>query len=83
MNMLWHPDQGDVLWLDEAASVQFAGGNALALRVIRVRDDITTYEGWVWIDGYALNSAGRAVERRQVFVQRAGLHRPGSPGPAR
>jgi len=75
MSKDWMPDQGEVLWLDANASVQFAGRNALALRVIRVREDLTTDHGWVGIDGYALNSAGDAVERRQVFVRRAGLSR--------
>lgn len=44
----------------------------MLFRVIRVHD-WSTYEGWVWLDGYQLNAAGDAVERRSIFVQRAGL----------
>jgi hypothetical protein len=44
----------------------------MMFRVIRVHD-WPTYEGWVWLDGYQLNAAGDAVERRSIFVQRAGL----------
>jgi len=42
-------------------------------RVIRVHD-WSTYEGWAWLDGYELDSAGDAVERRSIFVQVSGLH---------
>lgn len=72
------PALGDVLWLGAEASVQFAGRNALALRVIRVHER-TTYDGWVWIDGYALDHRGEAIERREVFVRVAGL-RPATTG---
>jgi hypothetical protein len=44
----------------------------LLFRVIRVHD-WPTYSGWVWLDGYELNGAGDAVERRSIFVQLAGL----------
>jgi hypothetical protein len=53
-----------------AASVQFA--EPLLFRVIRVHD-WPTYDGWVWLDGYQLNAAGEAVERRSIFVQVKGL----------
>jgi hypothetical protein len=43
-------------------------------RVIRVHD-WSTYDGWAWLDGYELNSAGEAVERRSIFVQVGGLQR--------
>jgi hypothetical protein len=44
----------------------------MLFRVIRVHD-WPTYEGWIWLDGYELNSAGDAVERRSIFVQVNGL----------
>ena len=64
------PRSGDVLHLTRAASVQFA--EPILFRVIRVHD-WPTYYGWVWLDGYELNSAGDAVERRSIFVQLSGL----------
>jgi len=53
-------------------------------RVIRVHD-WQTADGWAWLDGYQLDSAGDAVERRSIFVQLVGLQPPGvsgSPGMA-
>jgi hypothetical protein len=44
----------------------------MLFRVIRVHD-WPTYEGWIWLDGYELNTAGDAVERRSIFVQVGGL----------
>jgi hypothetical protein len=64
------PQAGDILHVTREASVQFL--RPMMFRVIRVHD-WPTYEGWVWLDGYQLNSAGDAVERRSIFVQRAGL----------
>jgi hypothetical protein len=64
------PRSGDVIHVTKAASVQFAA--PMLFRVIRVHD-WPTYEGWVWLDGYELNSAGDAVERRSIFVQVSGL----------
>ncbi|MEV4212533.1 hypothetical protein [Micromonospora sp. NPDC049662] len=76
------PRSGDVLGIGREASVQFAGASAIVLRVIRVHD-WATYDGWLWLDGYVLDRAGTAVERRTVFVQRAGLRPlvPSSPRP--
>jgi hypothetical protein len=54
------------------ASVQFAAGRGFLFRVIRVHD-WSTYHGWVWLDGYELDSSGDAVERRSIFVQLDGL----------
>ncbi|GIF11631.1 hypothetical protein FHX34_102143 [Actinoplanes teichomyceticus] len=63
---------GDVIHVTRAASVQFAT-HPILFRVIRVLN-WTTYEGWVWLDGYELNAAtGDAVDRRTIFVQPAGL----------
>lgn len=64
------PKSGDVLRVTRAASVQFA--EPLLFRVIRVHD-WSTYDGWAWLDGYQLNNAGDAVERRSIFVQLKGL----------
>nr|WP_245730743.1 hypothetical protein [Micromonospora pallida] len=62
---------GDVLHLTRAASVQFH--RPIMFRLIRVKDDWTTFDGWVWLDGYELDKKGNAVARRSVFVQWAGL----------
>ena len=64
------PRSGDVIHVTKAASVQFAA--PMLFRVIRVHD-CPTYEGWIWLDGYELNPAGDAVERRSIFVQVSGL----------
>lgn len=66
------PSPGDVLYVGRAASVQFSGDSAIRFRVIRV-DPATTYEGWMWLDGYQLGPRGDAVERRRIFVQHDGL----------
>ncbi|MGI5212531.1 hypothetical protein [Plantactinospora sp. CA-290183] len=64
------PRSGDVLHVTRTASVQFA--EPIFFRVIRVHD-WPTYYGWIWLDGYELDSAGDAVERRSIFVQLSGL----------
>ncbi|GGM50834.1 hypothetical protein GCM10011608_39680 [Micromonospora sonchi] len=64
------PRSGDVLHVTRAASVQFR--RPILFRVIRVLDR-PTYDGWLWLEGYELNAAGDAVNRRSIFVQRAGL----------
>jgi hypothetical protein len=69
------PRSGDVIHVTKAASVQFA--SPMLFRVIRVHD-WPTYEGWVWLDGYELNSSGDAVERRSIFVQVGGLREVGT-----
>ncbi|WP_341483433.1 hypothetical protein [Micromonospora cathayae] len=61
---------GDLLYVTQAASVQFT--RPVAFRLIRVLDR-PTYDGWVWLDGYQLDTAGDAVARRSIFVQPAGL----------
>jgi hypothetical protein len=66
------PRAGDVLRVTRAASVQFL--EPILFRVIRVHDR-PTYDGWAWLDGYQLNGAGDAVERRSIFVQLDGLRR--------
>ncbi|GIJ30512.1 hypothetical protein Vqi01_56740 [Micromonospora qiuiae] len=53
--------------------MQFNGPRALWLRVSSVSDR-PTYDGWVWLTGYAVNpNTGEAFERREVFAQIAGL----------
>jgi hypothetical protein len=64
------PQCGDVLVVDRQASVQFL--RPMLFRVIRVLD-WPTYDGWMWLEGYQLNAAGDAVERREIWVQPAGL----------
>jgi hypothetical protein len=64
------PRTGDVLRVTKTASVQFV--QPMLFRVIRVHD-WQTYDGWAWLDGYQLNAAGDAVERRSIFVQLQGL----------
>ena len=64
------PRAGDIVHITRDASVQFL--KPMMFRVIRVHD-WPTYDGWMWLDGYQLNSAGDAVERRSIFVQQAGL----------
>lgn len=64
------PRSGDVIKVTKEASVQFTA--PMLFRVIRVHD-WPTYDGWAWLDGYELNSAGDAVERRSIFVQVSGL----------
>jgi hypothetical protein len=68
------PHPGDVLRVDAAASVQFQGDRALDFRVIQV-DRRSTYDGWLWLDGYVLNQRGRAMHRRRIFVRAGGLQR--------
>ncbi|HEY8474738.1 MAG TPA: hypothetical protein VIL37_19225 [Natronosporangium sp.] len=70
------PRSGDVLHVTRQASVQFS--KPIYFRVIRVHD-WPTYTGWIWLDGYQLNSAGDAVERRSIFVQADGLRRVSGP----
>lgn len=64
------PRCGDVLLVGPAASVQFRP--PILFRLIRVLNR-STYDGWVWLDGYELGESGDAIERREIFVQVAGL----------
>lgn len=65
------PRSGDVLRVTRSASAQFAA--PILFRVIRSHD-WPTYRGWIWLDGYQLNSAGEAIDRRSIFVRLDGLH---------
>ncbi len=75
------PRPGDLLIVDRAASVQFAGARALRLRVVSVCDR-PTYDGWVWLTGYVLDRRGEATARREVFVRLAGLRAASAPSPS-
>jgi hypothetical protein len=61
-----------VIGVGAAASVQFGGRRSVRLRVVAV-DSRPTYHGYAWITGYVLDRDGLAVEKRDVFVQLAGL----------
>ncbi|WP_255509828.1 hypothetical protein [Micromonospora sp. AP08] len=77
------PQPGDLLRIDGRASVQFAGDRALTFRVVSVCPK-PTYTGWVWLTGYVIDRRGQAIDRREIFVQLAGLHRATStPAPSR
>lgn len=77
------PRSGDVVVVDSNASVQFADTRWLLFRVISI-DRKPTYDGWVWLQSYSVNSAGVAIERREIFVRHAGLrvYRPLSTRPS-
>jgi hypothetical protein len=64
------PRSGDVLRVTRSASVQFT--EPMMFRVIRVHE-WQTNDGWAWLDGYQLDSAGDAVERRSIYVRLHGL----------
>ncbi|WP_416903311.1 hypothetical protein [Micromonospora echinospora] len=66
---------GDLLRIDGCASVQFGEGRALTLRVVAVHHDRPTFDGWIWLTGYVLDTDGMATAKRELFVQPAGLHR--------
>lgn len=63
---------GDIVHLGKAASVQFDGARAITMRVSAI-PDTPTYAYWMWLAGYVLDERGQAVEKREVFVQRAGV----------
>ena len=66
------PQAGEVLHVGVDASVQFEGARELTFRVIRV-DPRSTYDGWLWLEGYVLDHSGTAQRRRRIFVRRDGL----------
>jgi hypothetical protein len=67
------PRTGDILHIGAAASVQFGGDRGFYFRVIRVHGEWITYDGWIWLEGYVLDSKGDAVTKRSIFVQRSAL----------
>lgn len=66
------PRPGEVVVIDRHASVQFVG-QRFPFRVIGVHVHGSTPTGWIWLDGYQLDTTGDAVERRRLLVQPAGL----------
>ncbi|WP_422769312.1 hypothetical protein ACN28C_21355 [Plantactinospora sp. WMMC1484] len=67
------PRPGEVVRVDGAASVQFSGPRAIWVRIISVSRK-PTYHGWCWCTGYVLDATGgQATEKREIFVQVAGL----------
>lgn len=70
--MTYMPKAGDIVCLTKAASVQFL--NPIVMRVIDYNTYGSTPDGWIWLIGYQLDQhTGRAVVRRELFVQVAGL----------
>lgn len=65
------PRSGDLLRVTRAASAQFTT-RPIVFRVIRVQDWYTP-DGWIWLDGYELDAAGDAVDRRSIYVLTRGL----------
>jgi len=61
---------GTTYRVTRACSPQFE--HPILFRVIR-EHKWSTYEGWTWLDGYQVNDAGEAVERRSIFVMPVGL----------
>ncbi|WP_433115801.1 hypothetical protein [Micromonospora sp. CA-246542] len=61
---------GDLLRLSATASVQFL--RPITVRVIRELE-WDTYDGWVWLDAYELDSRGEAVARRELYVRCEGV----------
>ncbi|GIJ23050.1 hypothetical protein [Micromonospora lutea] len=70
--MTARPAPGDLLRIDGRASVQFAGGRALTLRVVSVSDR-HAYDGWIWLTGYVIDRRGDATAKREIYVQLAGI----------
>ncbi|WP_238452742.1 hypothetical protein [Micromonospora sp. ATA51] len=66
------PRPGDVVFIGRGCSVQFAGERALRMRVVSV-DSTPTYHGWIRLTGYVLSKRGEAVNKREVYVMKAGL----------
>ncbi|WP_043967034.1 hypothetical protein [Micromonospora haikouensis] len=61
----------DVLHLTRAASPQFV--RPTFLRLIKVRTELHTYAGWIWLDGYQLDERDEAVARRELYVLEAAV----------
>jgi hypothetical protein len=53
---------------------QFAFGRSVILRVVGVRLE-PALAGWAWLTGDQLDTSGREVWRREVFVWVPGLQR--------
>lgn len=57
-----------VVWIDRRASVQFAATEPFRLRIVRT-EPASTCDGWLWLDGYQLDTHGEAVARRKILVR--------------
>ncbi|MCZ7376566.1 hypothetical protein [Micromonospora sp. WMMC250] len=66
------PDPGAVVLVGPECSVQFSGSRAVRVQVVSV-DERTNYPGWIWLTGYVLGPRGQAVDKRELYVQAAGL----------
>ncbi|GAB3068474.1 hypothetical protein GCM10027186_21880 [Micromonospora schwarzwaldensis] len=64
---------GDLLHLTRAASPQFT--RPIFFRLIKIRAELHTYDGWVWLEGYQLDAKGEAIARRELFVLQSGVRR--------
>jgi hypothetical protein len=53
-------------------SPQFSGNRQLHVRVVSV-DARPTYPGWIWLTGYVLGPKGDAIDKRELYVQAAGV----------
>nr|WP_245722277.1 hypothetical protein [Micromonospora matsumotoense] len=62
---------GVLVQVTRKASPQFV--KPILFRLIRVRTEWITYDGWAWLDGYQINAKGDAVARRSIYVQPAEL----------
>ncbi|GHJ06702.1 hypothetical protein TPA0907_10690 [Micromonospora humidisoli] len=71
---------GVLVQVTRKASPQFV--RPILFRLIRVRTEWITYDGWAWLDGYQIDAKGDAVARRSIYVQPAGLLPP-EPAPTR
>ncbi|MEU8113465.1 hypothetical protein [Micromonospora sp. NPDC048947] len=65
-----HP--GDIVRIGLACSVQFTGNRVLRLRLVAVGEP-DPYNDWIWLTGYVLGPKGNATDKREVYVQRAGV----------
>ncbi|MDG9676317.1 hypothetical protein [Micromonospora sp. DH14] len=63
---------GDLLLIGSACSPQFTGDRGLRLRLVSV-GEVDPYNGWMWLTGYVLDPQGNATDKREVYVQRAGI----------
>ncbi len=62
---------GDILHLTRMASPQFV--RPILFRLIKIRTELHTYNGWMWIDGYQLDKKGDAAARRELYVLQTGV----------
>lgn len=63
---------GQLVYVTEKASVQFVV-NPILFRIALIHHERSTYDGWIWLNGYQLDHHYDAVERREIWVQPAGL----------